>query len=144
MHWLVSSANPDDVTRFEVRARYTQRLVLTRAVCRELGHATLDDVVGEPAREALRLLTTWIHSAYGLPEDRGVDYRHGLDDPQLDEYASDLKPELELGTEVCAAMFMVFTADKDWELKSDVRHLQRKLEAYRDAYPTDSGSKREP
>lgn len=133
MFRLVQSSNPDDVTRFDVRSHYTQRLVLTRAVCRELGAATVDDVVGERVREALGLLSWWMQTVYELPQGRDVDYRHSLDDPKLAEYASDIKLELELGTRVCEAVFMAYTADYTSELDRDVRNVQQELRAYRAA-----------
>ncbi|OBI45647.1 hypothetical protein A5707_01725 [Mycobacterium kyorinense] len=131
MFRLVESSNPDDVTKWNVRAHYTQRLVLTAAVCRELGSATRADVLGARAREALGLLSWWMRTVYDLPEGRDVRYSHALDHPRLAEYASDLKHELEMGTRVCEALFMAYTADKDWELDSDIERIREELNAYR-------------
>ena len=45
----VDSSDPGAVTRFNVRAHYYQRLVLTASVCRELSSAGED--VGDSAHE---------------------------------------------------------------------------------------------
>ncbi len=125
---LVDSSEPNAVTRFNVQAHYTQRLVLSSAVCHELKHAA-GEIVGRP-RAALELLGWWMRSVYDLPKNRDVNYAHGLDDPLLTKYASDVKGELVAGARVCAALAMAFTADKEWELESDMRDIRNVLDAF--------------
>jgi len=126
---LVESSNPDDVTRHNVRAHYTERLVLTASVCRELQREP-DGFVGGRAEAALDLLNQWMRERYDLPKDRDVDYSHGLDDPRLVEYASDMQRELELATNVCSAFFMLFTADTESQYRGDLREIKAQLAQY--------------
>lgn len=143
MFRLVSSSDPNAVNSFAVRAHYAQRLVLTTAVCRELRAGTQDDVLSLRAREALALLSWWMRESYDLP--RGdVNYWHGLDDPRLTEFAPDFREELFLGTRVCGALFMAYTADKSWELESDIEQIRRELRAYREARGSDDRVSEEP
>jgi len=102
--------------------------VLAAAVCQELKHAD-GEIVGRP-QAALEVLAWWMCTAYDLPEGQDVKFNHGLDDPRLTKYASDLKPELSTGAGVCDAMATAFTADKAWELKSDMALVQNFLSAY--------------
>lgn len=117
-------------------------LVLTAAVCRELGAATCDEVVGIRAREALGLLSGWMRRAYDLPERGDIRYSHGLDDPLLAQYASDFKHELDLGAKVCDALMLSYTADHRGEFSSDVKELREKLSAYRAEF--DNGGQTRP
>lgn len=126
---LVSSSNPDDVTRFNVRAHYLQRLVLTVAVCRELERAPDNHVGGRPGA-ALELLAAWMRDAYRLPNERDVPFAHGLGDDKLVDYANDLRRELQVSTRVCEALAMLYTADNQSEFDSDTDRLKRSLKSY--------------
>lgn len=110
MHKLIESSDPDQVASHEVRAHYTQRLVLATAVCQELKHAD-GEIVGRP-EAALEVLAWWMRTACNLPEGQDVTFNYGLDDPRLTKYASDLKAELFASAGVCSAMATAFTADK--------------------------------
>ncbi len=126
---LVESSNPEQVVRYNVRSHYAQRLVLVAALCREL-HRHPDDPVSDRPQAALNVLSQWMVEAYDLPSGRGIDYKHGLDDPRLAKYASDMQRELELGTKVCEAYFMLFTADTQYDYDSDQASIRRWLTAY--------------
>ncbi len=126
---LIESSDPDQVVRHKVRSHYTQRLVLVAAICRELRQHP-DDLVGGRPQAALNVLNLWMVEAYDLPRNRDIDYQHGLDDPRLAEYASDIQRELELGTKVCEAYFMLFTADTKGEYDSDHTRIRERLDHY--------------
>lgn len=125
--------NPDDVARHNVRSHYNQRLVLTASVCREL-QRTPDDLVGGRPQAAIEILAWWMRDVYDLPAGKDIKYTHGLDDPGLTQYASDMKIELVLGAAVCDALAMAYTADKDWELQSDKKRLRERLDEYLAAF----------
>ena len=126
---LVESSDPDGVARHNTRVHYTQRLVLTASVCRELQNSRADRIIGRP-EAALDVLSRWMKSVYDLPADRDVDYSHGLDHPLLEQFANDLKPELEAGARACRALMMAFTADKSWEYDSDIKTVRARLADY--------------
>lgn len=126
---LIESSNSVEVTRFNARAHYNQRVVLTAAVCKELQRAP-DDIVGGRVQAALAMLSWWMRTVHDLPEGKDVHYAHGLADPRLAEYASDLKPELELGAAVCDALAMAYTADTASELARDEEQIRGQLNAY--------------
>lgn len=126
---LIESTDPEQVIRYNVRAHYTQRLVLVAAACRELQRDPQSAAVGRP-QAALALLDTWMRDAYDLPAGRDIPYRHGLDDPRLAKYASDLQRELELGTTVCEAHFRLFTADTESDYRNDLAGIRAHLETY--------------
>lgn len=108
---------------------YCQRLVLQASVCRELLNAPEGSIVWRP-EAALDMLNWWMRSVYDLPESSWLDYMHGLDNPRLAEFASDLMAELEAGSEVCAALRLAFTCDKDWEFKGDLARIRERLDEY--------------
>lgn len=128
MHRLVESSDPDQVSSHQVRAHYTQRLVLAAAVCQELKHAD-GEIVGRP-QGALEVLAWWMRTSYDLPEGQDVKFNHGLDNPLLTKYASDLKAELHSGAGVSQALATAFTADNAWELKSDMALVRNFLNSY--------------
>ena len=76
------------------------------------------------------MLAWWMCEVYELPEGGYINYSHGLDHHRLEEFANDLKPELEAGSRVCQALAMAFTADKDWELKGDLKTIRDRLDEY--------------
>lgn len=126
---LVDSSDPNAVNRFNVRAHYYERLVLTASVCRELKSAG-DQVPGFRPRTALTLLARWMRDSYDLPAGHDINFSHGLDDPRLTEFANDLWRELVFGAAVCNALAKSYTADKSWEYESDIAHVQQLLRAY--------------
>lgn len=127
---LIESSEPGEVMRHNVRAHYIQRQVLVAAVCRELQRCP-DDLVGGRPQAALNVLNQWMRHAYEeLPKDRDVDYKHGLDDSRLAQYASDLRRELELGTKVCEAYSILFTADTRGEYEADCESISERLNEY--------------
>ena len=125
---LVKSSNPDDVSRFEVREHYTQRLVLIASLAQELNRDT-QKLVGARTGAAFELLAWWMRTVYDLP-DGDIKYTHGLDDPRLREFAGDLAQELHAGAAVCDALAMLYAADKDWEYEGDARRLRASLRSY--------------
>ncbi|MGB3356838.1 MAG: hypothetical protein WBB00_29245 [Mycobacterium sp.] len=125
---LVKSSNPDDVSRFEVRAHYTQRLVLTASLAQELNRDT-QKLVNPRIGAAFELLAWWMRSVYDAA-DGDIKYTHGLDDPKLSEFAGDLAQELRAGAAVCEALTMLYTADKDWEYEGDAERLRASLRSY--------------
>lgn len=125
---LVESSNPDDVTRFQVRAHYEQRLVLVASACRELQRSPGAMVGGRPGA-ALRLLAWWLRAVYDLPEG-DVNYWHGLDDARLADHAADMKEELSLGSSVCGALAYAYTADHDYEFERDAERVRELLDEY--------------
>ena len=78
---------------------------------------------------ALELLDRWMRTAYGLP-DGDIKYTHGLDDQRLVDYVADMQHELQLGASVCAALFMSYTADTNWELEGDIERIHQRLGEY--------------
>lgn len=127
---LLESSEPGEVTRHNARAHFTQRLILVAAVCRELQYHP-DELVGGRPHAALDVLNLWMRHAYDdLPDNRDIDYKHGLDDPRLAQYADDLQGELDLGTRVCEAFFMLFTADTQGEYDSDRSNIRRCVDQY--------------
>lgn len=129
MFRLIEHPDPDAVTRHDVRVHYTQRLVLQASVCRELLNAPEGSIIWRP-EAALDMLNWWMRTVYDLPEGSWIDYAHGLDHPRLAEFASDLKPELEAGSRVCAALRLAFSCDKDWEFKRDLESIRERLDEY--------------
>lgn len=134
---LLESPHSDGVARHNARAHFTQRLVLAASVCRELQDAPEDSIIGRP-QAALQMLAWWMRTVYDLPEQSHIDYAHGLDHPRLEEFASDLKPELEAGARVCQALAMAYTADKEWERASDLERIRGRLAEYWSVAATDS------
>lgn len=127
---LVESSDPEQVIRHNVRSHFTQRLVLVAAVCRELQYHP-DDLVGGRPHAALDVFNLWMRHAYDdLPDNRDIDYRYGLGDPRLAQYADDLQGELELGTRVCEAFFILFTADTQGEYDGDRRRIRERLDEF--------------
>ncbi|GAA2567370.1 hypothetical protein [Mycolicibacterium diernhoferi] len=126
---LIDSSDSEQVTRYNVRSHYTQRLVLVAALCRELQRHP-DDLVGGRPQAALNVLNLWMVEAYDLPRNRDIGYQHGLDDPRLAEYASHIQRELELGTKVCEAYFMLFTADTQSDYDRDRTRIRERLDHY--------------
>lgn len=131
---LIASSDPDHVVRYKVRSHYAQQLVLVSSVCREL-YLHPNDPAGGRAQAALDLLSLWMRQAYDLPSGRDFDYRRGLDDLRLGTYASDFQRELELGTKVCEAHFMLFTADTQGAYDSDRKRIQSQLDGYMKEFP---------
>lgn len=125
---LVESSNPDAVSRFEVRAHYTQRLVLTASLAQELNRDT-QRLVNPRSGAAFELLAWWMRTVYDLPGG-DIKYTRGLDDPKLSEFASDIADELRAGAAVCDALAMLYTADKDWEYEGDAERLRASLRSY--------------
>jgi hypothetical protein len=128
MFKLVESSDPDEVSRFQVRAHYEQRLVLIASVCRELQRSP-EHISGGRVRAALQMLAWWMRSVYDLPQG-DVNYWHGLDDPRLIEFAADLKDELALGSSVCGALAYAYTADHGYEFDRDAQAVRVKLDKY--------------
>ncbi|MUL76453.1 hypothetical protein [Mycolicibacterium sp. CBMA 226] len=128
MFRLVESSNPDEVTRFRVRAHYEQRLVLIASVCRELQRSP-DRIAGGRPTAALSMLSWWMRTVYDLPSG-DVNYRHGLDDSRLMEFAADMKDELAAGSSVCDALAYAYTADHDYEFDRDAEDVRERLGRY--------------
>lgn len=126
---LIDSSDSEQVTRYNVRSHYTQRLVLVAAICRELQQHP-DDLVGGRPQAALSVLNLWMVEAYDVPPNRDIDYKYGLDDPRLAKYANDLQRELELGVAVCEAFFMLFTADTQGDYERDRARIGERLDHY--------------
>jgi hypothetical protein len=129
MFRLLESPDSDGVARHNTRMHFTQRLVLTASVCRELQNAPGDTIIWRP-EAALYLLSWWMRTVYDLPKGSSINYSHGLDHPRLEKFASDLKPELEAGARVCQALAMAFTADKQWDYDDDVKKIRALLVEY--------------
>lgn len=130
MFRLIEHPDPDAVTRHDVRTHFIQRLVLTASVCHELSNAPGRGSTGHRPQAALYILSWWMRTVYDLPESSWIDYAHCLDHPRLAEFASDLKLELEAGSQVCAALRLALSCDKDWELAGDLDRIRDRLDEY--------------
>jgi hypothetical protein len=75
------------------------------------------------------LLMRWMRETYGLPANRDVDFRYGLDDPRL-EVAFDLLNELKLGAAAWEDLSMIYSADSSRELERDIASLQTSLKTF--------------
>ena len=128
---LVGSSDPDAVRRDGLRWHFEERTVLTSAVCRELESAE-GHFASRRSRPALDLLARWMrdHVPPAWPAKSEVDFRDGLDGPELVEVADDLRVELELGAKVCADFMMLLTADTSFQSEGDTERLRRSLQAY--------------
>jgi hypothetical protein len=128
---LVGSSDPDAVRRDGLRWHFEERAVLTSAVCRELESAG-KHLASRRARAALDLLARWMRECVpsAWPARGEVNFRDGLDGPELVEVADDLRVELELGATVCADFMMLLTADTSFQAEGDSERLQRSLQAY--------------
>ena len=125
---LISSSDPDEVRRDKLRWKFEERVVLTSAVCREL-MATVRGAGYRRSQVALALLEAWMISNYDSPHD-WVKFDFGLDDPDLEQVASDLAVELKLGSAVCRNFDMLMHADTQREMDSDKEDIRRSLADY--------------
>jgi hypothetical protein len=128
---LIGSSDPDAVRRDGLRWHFEERAVLTAAVCRELQSAG-KKFASRRAHAALDLLARWMREYVppAWPARAEVDFRDGLDGPELVEVADDLRVELHLGAEVCADFKMVLTADTSLQAEGDSERLRETLRAY--------------
>jgi hypothetical protein len=128
---LVGSSDPDAVRRDGLRWHFEERAVLTSAVCRELESAG-EHFASRRARAALDLLARWMRECVppAGPAAGDLEFRRGLDGPELAEVADDLRVELKLGAKVCADFMMLLTADTPFQAEGDSERLRRSLQAY--------------
>ena len=120
-----------DAGDWELRRLFKELAVLTSSVCRELQREDVSgDIATSRSQAAYGLLMRWMRETYGLPANRDVDFRYGLDDPRPREVAFDLLNELKAGAEVCEALSMVYSAGVRLEFERDIATLRKRLNAF--------------
>ena len=105
---LVQTAEIGAVERDEAVRKLTERATLTRMVCREVLESNNPNIDRRP-QVALFALLSWIvenHRQHIKIEPRAYD---GLRHTIAPEGYTDLLVEIEAGTLVCHALFMLFT-----------------------------------
>jgi hypothetical protein len=126
---LVSSSIPGAVERDAALRLLSERVVLTRMLCRELDEAK-EQWPDRRVSTALSILLGWI--AENFPEAVRVSPRasDGLDQMAVSEESRALIAEVRDGAAVAEAYFMLMTADNSVAADHDKAVLREKLESY--------------
>jgi hypothetical protein len=126
---LVRSSEIGAVEQDQAIRLLAERATLTRMVCRELMDS---DLCGSDRRPqtALFLLLRWIGETqrqFVRIEPRADD---GLEHMIVPEGYAELVPEIEAGSQVCNALFMLTTADNKLQADSDRAVIKARLATY--------------
>lgn len=113
---LVDSSEPGAVSRDQAMWLLHERVVLTTSVCRELRRCE-GNYVDSRARAALDLLRRWIGDHYEANVETHA--KDGLDKMVVPYGAESLMTEIRIGSEVCEALAMLWTADTQSEFAGD-------------------------
>ncbi len=124
---MIDSSEPGEVSRDQAMWLLYERVVLTTSVCRELRRCQ-GEYVDSRARAALDLLRRWIRDRYEFNvETHAMD---GLDKMVVPYGAEHLMTEIRIGSEVCEALAMLWTADTQGELASDSARIAELMKKY--------------
>jgi hypothetical protein len=126
---LVRSSEVGAVERDQAIRLLVERATMTRMVCRELLESDIHTADRRP-QTALWLLLRWIsenQSEHVRFEPRAKD---GLEQMIVPAGFEALWREIEVGADVCDALFMLFTADNSLQAEGDLARIQKRLAAY--------------
>jgi hypothetical protein len=73
-------------------------------------------------------LWRWIKEVYGGKEVE--NFRLGLDDPELEEFAPDLLLEFQRGERLANRMFCLLWCDHAWEYDQELALLRQEVDEY--------------
>lgn len=124
---LIDSSEPGAVSRDQAMWLLHERVVLTTSVCRELRRCN-GEYVDSRARAALDLLRRWIGAHW--PPELETHAKDGLDKMVVPYGAEHLMTEIRIGSEICDALAMLWTADTQSEFKGDSARIGELMEAY--------------
>lgn len=124
---MIDSSDAGAVARDQAMWLLRERVVLTTSVCRELRRCN-EKWTDQRARAALDLLRRWIAARYEIKVETHAS--DGLDQMVVPPEGEALMTEIRIGSEVCEALAMLWTADTQGEFRGDSERIAGLMATY--------------